>query len=93
MSRVRTPLELRRFVTEHGDVEAVLQRCGRDTFELVLVDAGGRWTPWVFTSEELAVAAAEDLEVPLHRGWDDRMSKRMGRDDPWNRPGGVRRAL
>jgi hypothetical protein len=58
-----------------------------------LIDAQGNWTRWVFTSEESAAAAARDLEVPLHEGWDDRMTKRMNRRDHWNVPGGQRRAL
>ncbi len=88
-----TPLELRRFAQLRSDVEAVLQRCGLGTYDLVLIDASGNWTRWVFTSEEAADAAARDLEVPLHRRWDDRMAKRMNRRDHWNEPGGQPRAL
>ena len=88
-----TPLELRRFAQLRSDVEAVLQRCGLGTYDLVLIDAQGNWTRWVFTSEEAAEAVAGDLEVPLHRGWDDRMAKRMNRRDHWNEPGGQKRAL
>ncbi len=91
--RVRTPVELRRFVALHTDTEAVLQRCGRATYDLVVIDAEGNWTRWVFTSEDAARAAATDLEVPLHDGWDDRMAKRMNRRDHWNAAGGQRRAL
>jgi hypothetical protein len=70
----------------------VLQRCGLDTFDLILIDLTGDWTRWVFPSEELAEAAAADLAVPLHRGWDDRMVRRMNVRDHWNDPGGRRRA-
>ena len=92
--KARTPAELRRFVALRGDVEAVVQRCGRDTFDLVLIDAGGGWTRWVFPSEAVAVAVASDLGIPLHHGWeeDPRMSARMNRDDPWTDPLGTRRA-
>jgi len=90
---VRTPTELREFALLRPDVEAVLQRCGLGTFDLLLIDLDGNWTRWVFTSEEVAVDVAGDLEVPLHRGWDDRMTKRMNRRDHWNDPGGRRRAL
>ena len=89
----RTPAELRRFVQLRQDVEAVLQRCGRETFDLLLVDLEGNWTRWVFPSHEQAQAVAADLEVPLHDGWDDRMAKRMNRRDHWSEPGGQRRAL
>jgi len=88
-----TPAELRRFVQLRPDVEAVLQRCGRETFDLLLIDLEGNWTRWVFTSPEQARAVAADLEVPLHEGWDDRMAKRLNRRDHWNEPGGQRRAL
>jgi hypothetical protein len=92
-SRVRVPSDLRRFTMLRSDVEAVLQRCGRQTYDLLLIDAGGNWTRWVFTSEEAARTVAGSLEVPLHEGWDDRMAKRMNRRDHWNEPGGQRRAL
>jgi hypothetical protein len=92
--KARTPAELRRFVSLGSDVEAVLQRCGADTFDLVLIDLRGQWTRWVFSSEDAAEAVARDLGVPLHHRWDDdRMSLRMSRGDPWNTPDGKRRAL
>jgi hypothetical protein len=89
----KVPTELRRFVQSRDSVEAVLQRIGADTWDLALVDLRGNWTRWVFTSDRIAEAVAEDLEIPLHRGWDDRMSKRMNDRDHWNEPGGQRRAL
>ncbi len=88
-----TPGELRRFAQLRPDVEAVLQRCGLDTFDLLLIDLDGNWTRWVFPSEALARAVAKDLEVPLSEGWNDRMSRRMNKRDHWNQPGGQRRAL
>lgn len=95
MARARTPSELRRFVQLRPDVEAVVQRCGANTFDLVLIDLGGNWTRWVFPSREVAEAVAADLEIPLHDGWeeDERMSRRLNRRDHWNEPGGQRRAL
>jgi hypothetical protein len=90
---VTTPSELRKFVTYQPDVEALLQRCGLDTYDLLLIDFQGNWTRWVFTSEEEAVAIADTLGVPLHRGWDQRMARRMNKRDHWNEPGGQRRAL
>ena len=53
---VRTPADLRTFVVLRPDVEAVLQRCGRETYDLVLIDLDGNWTRWVFPSEEAAAA-------------------------------------
>jgi hypothetical protein len=85
--------ELVRFVQLHVGVEAVLQRCGEQTHDLVLVDVEGNWNRWVYQSEGAAVEAADRLDVPLHRGWDDRMSRRMNRRDHWNVAGGQRRVL
>jgi hypothetical protein len=90
---VRTPAELRKFATYQPDVEALLQRCGLDTYDLLLIDFEGNWTRWVFASEDEAVAVADSLDVPLHRGWDDRMTRRMNKRDHWNEPGGQKRAL
>jgi hypothetical protein len=90
---VPTPRELRAFATTHSDIEAVAQRCGVDTFDLILIDLDGNWTRWVFPSEEAAEAVARNLGVPLHREWDDRMVKRMNKRDHWGEPGGQRRAL
>jgi len=75
------------------DVEAVLQRCGLNTYDLLLIDLDGVWTRWVFPSDDVARGAAESLGVPLHEGWDERMTQRMSRNDPWNTPEGKRRAL
>ena len=88
-----TAAELRRFAQLRPDVEAVLQRCGLDTFDLLLIDHDGNWTRWVFPSEAAARAPANELGVPLHEGWDDRMTRRMNKRDHWNDPGGQRRAL
>ena len=89
---VKVPTELRRFVQSRDSVEAVLQRAGADTWDLVLIDPAGNWTRWVFASDRTAEAVANDLEVPLHQGWDDRMTKRMNKRDHWNDPGGQQRA-
>ena len=85
--------EVRTFALLHLDVEAVLQRCGLRTHDLVLIDGDGNWTRAVFTSEEAAESAAETLGVPVHKGWDDRMTRRLNRRDHWSEPGGQRRAL
>jgi hypothetical protein len=90
---VRVPGELRKFVIYSPDVEALLQRCGVDTYDLLLIDLDGNWTRWVFPSEEEAVAVADTLGIPLYRGWDTRMARRMNKRDHWNEPGGQKRAL
>ncbi|HEX8100076.1 MAG TPA: hypothetical protein VF660_07740 [Actinomycetota bacterium] len=89
----RIPRDLRVFVTMHSDVEAVVQRCGIDTFDLILIDLDGNWNRGVFPSEDAAHDAARFLDVPVHDGWDERMVKRMNKRDHWSEPGGQRRAL
>ncbi|MBI4260990.1 MAG: hypothetical protein HY658_10530 [Actinobacteria bacterium] len=91
----RTPTELRRFVMLRPDVEAVLERCGRETFDLILADVHGNWTRWVVVSPEEARAYCEELGIPMHEGWEDgaRVTQRMNRRDHWNEPGGQQRAL
>jgi hypothetical protein len=76
------------------EVEAVIQRIGRDTWDLLLIDVDGNWDREVFESKERAEAVANALGVPAHDGWDDdRLAKRMNRRDNWNQPGGEKRAL
>jgi hypothetical protein len=78
----------------HAEVEGVLQRCGRGTFDLVLVDVDGSWTRDVVASADEARAVAADLGVRLHPGWDDpRLVRRIDRHDEWVGNGGTRRAL
>jgi hypothetical protein len=74
--------------------EAVIQRCGRDTWDCVLVDVEGNWTRAVFPSKEYAEEACRELGIRFHHGWDDpRMARRINRRDHWGDPGGQRRAL
>ena len=76
------------------DVEAVIQRCGLNTFDCLLIDVDGNWTRAVFPSREAAEDACREVGVRFHLGWDDpRMSRRMNRRDHWGEPGGQRRAL
>jgi hypothetical protein len=88
------PASFREFALVRNDVEAVIQRCGRNTFDCVLVDVEGNWTRAVFPSLEVAVEVCGDLGIPHHDGWSDpRIVKRMNRRDHWGEPGGQRRAL
>jgi hypothetical protein len=90
----RAPSALREFVKLHPEVEAVLQRVGRDTWDLVLVDVTGLWVRDEFETDEAAEAAVRELGIRLHRGWGDaRMVRRMNVRDHWSGPGGQRRAL
>jgi len=85
---------LARFAQEHGPVDAVIQRIGLDTWDLLVIDEAGNWTREVFTSKEECRLTAEAIGATVHEGWDDEtIAKRMNRRDHWNEPGGQRRAL
>jgi hypothetical protein len=92
--RAKVPSDLRQFAMVRPEVEAVIQRIGLDTWDLLLIDVDGNWDRGVFESKEQAQSVAEALGVPAHDGWDDdRMAKRMNKRDNWNVPGGQKRAL
>jgi hypothetical protein len=77
----------------HREVEAVLQRVGRATWDLVLVDLEGDWVRDEFETDDRAEAVCRELGIRVHRGWDPRMVRRMNERDHWDPPGGQRRAL
>jgi hypothetical protein len=92
--RTKVPSDLRQFAMVQPEVEAVIQRIGRDTWDLLLIDVDGNWDRGVFESKDQAQAVADALGVRVHDGWDDdRMAKRMNKRDNWNVPGGQKRAL
>jgi hypothetical protein len=92
--KLKVPADLRRFAIVQPEVEAVCQRIGRDTWDLLLIDVEGNWTRGVFESKETCRAVADSMGLPFHDGWDDdRMARRMNRRDHWNVPGGQKRAL
>jgi len=86
--------EFRRFAITGNDVEAVIQRIGRGTWDCVLIDVDGNWTREVLPSKEAAEEACRSLGIRFHDGWesDPRMAQRMNRRDHWGDPGGQRRA-
>jgi hypothetical protein len=91
---VKVPVDFQRFAMLRDDVEAVIQRCGLNTFDCVLIDVEGNWTRAVFPSKEVAEEACRTLDIRVHDGWEDlRMAQRMNRRDHWGEPGGQRRAL
>lgn len=87
------PKNLRRFLEGRRDVEAVLQRVGHETYDVVFVDGGGEWTHWVVESEDAAASLAEAAGVPLRSEWTDVLSRRVNDGNPWADPKGQRRAL
>ena len=93
MSGGRQMGEARRFAEAHRPVDAVVQRIGRDTWDLILIDADGAWDRWVFESQEAASEVARQVGAELREGWSDDLSQRVTRRDDWGTPGGTRRAL
>lgn len=87
------PKDLARFLEGRTDVEAVLQRVGHRTFDVVFVDGAGDWTHWVVESEEVATDLAQAAGVPLNTEWTDALSRRVNDHDPWSDPRGQRRGL
>ena len=91
---VKVPVDFRGFAMLGEDVEAVIQRCGLNTVDCLLIDVHGNWTRAVFPSREVAEEACRELQIPIHLDWSDpRMARRMNRRDHWGEPGGQRRAL
>jgi len=86
------PKDLRRFLTGREGVEAVLQRAGHRTYDVVFVDAAGEWTHWVVESPDAARALAGAASVTLHESWSEELARRMSEHDPWTDPQGRRRA-
>ncbi|HZA60684.1 MAG TPA: hypothetical protein VE754_03255 [Actinomycetota bacterium] len=93
MAATTPPPDFRQFAQLRSDVEAVIQRIGRNTWDCVLIDVDGNWTRGVFPSKEVATAVCTDLGVRFHEGWDARMNQRMNRRDHWGEPGGQQRAV
>jgi hypothetical protein len=90
----RIPDDVRRFATGRGGIDGVVQRIGLDTWDLLLIDAGGDWTRVVTTTKESAEAIAKELGATVHDGWDaDELAKRMNRHDDWAAPGSRHRAV
>ena len=85
--------EIRRFAKGRAGIEAVVQRIGHETWDLVVVDGDGAWDRWVFDSQAGARAAAEAAGASAHDGWTDELAQRVTHRDEWRTPGGTRRAL
>ena len=65
-TRVRLPQD---FVAAAGEgTDAVIVRIGMNDAQLVLVDADGRWSRWVYHSTDEAEEVARSLGVPVHVG-------------------------
>jgi len=88
------PTDFRRFATSREGVEAVIQRVGAGTFDVILVDAEGNWTRAVVPSEDEARAACAELGVRANLGWEGTdLGQRVNELDAWSTPGVTRRAL
>ena len=93
MKKPVAPLELRRFVQLHEEPEGVINRIGRGTWDLVVVDVNGNWERAVFATDAETETACRELGIPANRGWDARLSRRMNALDAWATPGAKHRAL
>jgi hypothetical protein len=87
------PLELRKFVHLSEEPEGVINRIGRGTWDLVVVDVKGNWERAVFASDLEAATACAELAIPVNHGWDARLARRMNALDAWATPGAKHRAL
>jgi hypothetical protein len=66
MARVRVASSLREFVKLRPQVEGVLQHVGRETWDLVLIDATGDWVRDVLPTPEAAREVAGSLGIRVH---------------------------
>ena len=67
----KVPPDFRSLAMLGADVEAVIQRIGKDTWDCILIDVDGNWTRAVFPSQEIAEEVCRDLGVPFYHGWED----------------------
>jgi len=65
------------FASARPGTEAVTQRIGARSAQVVLVAPSGEWTRTVTPSLEAARALCERLAVPCHDGWPDELRKRL----------------
>jgi hypothetical protein len=94
MAATRLPHHLQSFVKLRPQVEGVLQRAGRRTWDLVLIDVAGTWERDEFASAEAARSVGERLGVRVHEGWSDpRIGRRLAGRDQWAAADGQRRGL
>lgn len=90
----KAPASFDRFARTAEGVEAVLQRVGAGTFDLILVDAAGNWERAILPTEEEARRFCLGLDIRLHDGWDDpALAQRVNSLDSWATPGAKRRAI
>lgn len=90
---MRAPAALHDFVKVRPGTEAVLQRIGRATWDVLLVAPDGTFVREVVPTREDAVAICAALGIRVSEGWDDpRLARRMNARDHWSTPDGQRRA-
>ena len=90
---MRAPSRLRDFAKLHPGAEAVIQRIGGGSWDLLVVAVDGTWVRSVFPDEASAEAACRELDLRSQRGWSDpRLGRRMNGRDHWSTADGQRRA-
>jgi hypothetical protein len=73
------------FLTKLGaeGTEAIVIRIGLHDTMLVLVDADGRWSRWVYRSKDDALREAQALGIPVHEDeYPEETRVRMGKYQP-----------
>jgi hypothetical protein len=71
------------FAEGHPGSEAIVQRIGARSAQVILVAPGGEWLRVVVASVEEGRALCERLAVPDHDGWSDDLRRRV---TSWRRP-------
>ena len=72
------------FVKTREDVEAVIERIGYHTTQVILVAVNGEWLRFVVSSPEIAQRIAKGLKVEAHEGWPEGLRQKVSsyRRDP-----------
>jgi hypothetical protein len=65
------------FAGAHPGTEAVTQRIGAHSVQVVLVAPSGEWMRSVVTSPEAAGRLCEQLAVACHEGWPDELRRKV----------------
>jgi hypothetical protein len=88
------PHALRDLAEADPEIEALIQRSGDATWDLIAVGSSGDWQRGVFLTREAAADAAGELGFKLVESWEDgEIAKRVNSLDAWSSPIGKRRAV
>ncbi len=71
------PEDMARFLRTHSGVEAIIQRIGNRSAQLIFIGETGEWLRWVVPSTAEARNLCRKLEVEAHGGWPDHLRRRI----------------